>query len=51
VTAGSLLPMDSTVMWVVGVVVFVLPFVLMVAFNGENRADSRGRRLNRRWHS
>lgn len=38
-------------MWVLTAAVFLLPFVLMVAFNGENRADSRGRRLSRRWHS
>jgi hypothetical protein len=34
----------------VTVVVLLLPFVLMVAFNGDDRADSRGRRISRRWH-
>lgn len=34
----------------VAVVVVALPFVLMFAFNGADRADSRGRRINRRWH-
>jgi hypothetical protein len=36
-------------MWTVGVAIFLLPFVLMFAFNGVDQADSRGRRLNRRW--
>lgn len=36
-------------MIVAAAVVVVLPLVLMVAFNGTNRADSRGRRINRTW--
>ena len=39
-----------TVWAMVAVVVVALPFVLMFAFNGADRADSRGRRINRRWH-
>jgi hypothetical protein len=38
-------------MWVLAVALFVLPLVLMVAFNGDDRADSRGRRISRRWHT
>ncbi|MGH8933194.1 MAG: hypothetical protein ACRDZO_21825 [Egibacteraceae bacterium] len=38
-------------MWAIGVVVVVLPFVLMVAFNGTDEADGRGRRISRRWHA
>jgi hypothetical protein len=36
-------------MLVVAAVIVLLPFVLMVAFNGRNRADARGRRLNDAW--
>ena len=32
-------------------VIVVLPFVLMVAFNAGNRADSRGRRVDHTWRS
>ncbi len=42
--------MSLWAMVVVAVVVVALPFVLMFAFNGEDRADSRGRRISRRWH-
>ena len=42
--------MPVWVMVVVAVVVFALPFVLMYAFNGDDRTDSRGRRISRRWH-
>lgn len=38
-------------MLVVAAVVVLLPFVLMVAFNGGDRMDARGRRTNRRWTS
>lgn len=41
--------MDPWVMWVIAAVVVVLPLVLMLAFNGVNEADSRGRRIDRRW--
>jgi hypothetical protein len=37
-------------MWTLGVFFVTLPFVLMLAFNRDNEADSRGRRLSRRWH-
>jgi hypothetical protein len=43
--------MDVWVMVVVGIAVFALPFGLAVLFNGGDRADSRGRRLSRRWRS
>lgn len=42
--------MPVWVMVVVVVVVVALPFVLMFAFNGGDRSDSRGRRISRRWH-
>jgi len=42
--------MDAGVMVGVGVAVFALPFVLAWAFNGDDRTDSRGRRISRRWH-
>lgn len=38
-------------MVVIAVVVVALPFVLMFAFNGANEADSRGRRISRRWRA
>lgn len=41
----------STWMWVITVVVVALPFVLMLSMNGTNEADSRGRRISRRWRS
>lgn len=42
--------MPEWLMWVVGIALFLLPILLAIAFNGENRADSRGRRLSARWH-
>ena len=41
--------LDPAVMWVIGVAIVLLPFVLTYVFNGRNQADSRGRRINRRW--
>jgi hypothetical protein len=41
---------STTVMVVVALIVFALPFVLAYAFNGDDRADSRGRRVSSRWH-
>lgn len=38
-------------MLALAVVIVALPFVLMTAFNRGDRADSRGRRTNRRWTS
>lgn len=35
----------------VAAVIVVLPFVLMIAFNGPDRADSRGRRLSHEWRA
>lgn len=31
--------------------VLVLPFLLAALFNGRDRADVRGRRVDRRWRS
>ena len=38
-------------MVVITVVVVVLPLILMLAMNGTNEADSRGRRISRRWRT
>ncbi|WP_165492024.1 hypothetical protein [Egibacter rhizosphaerae] len=38
-------------MWVIAIVVVVLPAVLAVAFNGRDRADARGRRVDHRWRA
>ena len=43
--------MSTTTMVIVAAVVVLLPLVLMFAFNGTNQADSRGRRLSRRWRA
>ena len=40
-----------TWMIVITVIVLLLPFALMFAFNGRNEADSRGRRISRRWRA
>ncbi|HWB71373.1 MAG TPA: hypothetical protein VG452_04080 [Egibacteraceae bacterium] len=42
--------MEPWLMWALGAAVVALPVVLMVAFNGDDEADSRGRRVSRRWH-
>lgn len=42
--------MPVWIMWVLAAVLVVLPFALAYAFNGDDRADSRGRRISRRWH-
>jgi thiosulfate reductase cytochrome b subunit len=36
-------------MWVLAAVIVLLPFVLMLLFNGRNRADARGRRIDAAW--
>lgn len=36
---------------VAAVVIVVLPFVLMAVFHGPERADSRGRRIDRTWRA
>jgi len=41
--------MAPWLMWTIAVVVIVLPFILMIAFNGMDEADSRGRRISRKW--
>lgn len=41
--------MTVWVMWLVAVVVLLLPFALMLIFNGADVADSRGRRISWRW--
>jgi uncharacterized membrane protein len=38
-------------MWVITAIVLVLPFVLMYAFNGRDRTDARGRRLDASWRA
>lgn len=43
--------METWVMWLLGAVIVALPFALMLAFNGRNEADSRGRRVSRRWRA
>jgi type VI protein secretion system component VasF len=40
-----------TWMIVITVIVLLLPVVLMLGFNGRNEADSRGRRISRRWRA
>ena len=41
--------LEPAVLWVVGIALVVLPFVLSVLFNGTHQADSRGRRIRRTW--
>lgn len=43
--------MTEWVMWLVAAVVLLLPVALMLIFNGQDVADSRGRRLSTRWRS
>ncbi len=38
-------------MWVLAAVIVLLPFALMIAFNGRDRADARGRRLDSSWRA
>lgn len=41
--------MATWVMWVVGVGVALLPFLLLMVFNAGDTADSRGRRQRATW--
>lgn len=41
--------MSTWLMVLITAVVVLLPLVLMVAFNRTDQADSRGRRISRRW--
>ena len=41
--------MSAWTMVIITVAVVAIPVVLMVALNGSNEADSRGRRISRRW--
>lgn len=43
--------MSIWTMVIIAAVVVLLPVVLMFAFNGTDEADSRGRRISRRWRS
>ena len=43
--------MSIVAMVVITAVIVALPVVLMLAFNGTNEADSRGRRISRRWRA
>ena len=42
--------MSTELMVVLVLVVLALPFVLMLAFNGRERADSRGDRTSTDWY-
>jgi hypothetical protein len=41
--------LDPAAMWIIGIAVTVLPFVLAYAFHGTEQADSRGRKINTKW--
>jgi hypothetical protein len=41
--------MTVWVMWLVVAAVVLLPVALMLIFNGDDVADSRGRRISQRW--
>ncbi|MEE8600182.1 hypothetical protein [Euzebya tangerina] len=41
--------LDPAIMWIIGTVIVLLPFVLTYVFHSRNQSDSRGRRVNRRW--
>ena len=43
--------MDAWVMWLIAAIVVLTPVVLMLAFNGRDTSDSRGRRIDTRWRS
>ena len=43
--------MTAWVMWVIAVGVVLAPVGLLLAFNGRDASDSRGRRLDTRWRS
>lgn len=43
--------MSVRVMVILTAVIVLLPPVLMVLFNRTNEADSRGRRISRRWRA
>ena len=43
--------MSIWAMVIIAAVVLLLPVVLMLAFNGTDEADSRGRRISRRWRA
>ena len=43
--------MSGWTMAIIAAAVVLLPVVLMLSFNGTNEADSRGRRISRRWRS
>ena len=41
--------MSTTTMVILAAIVVALPVVLMFVFNRTDEADSRGRRISRRW--
>ena len=43
--------MSILTMAILAAVIIALPLVLMLAFNGRNEADSRGRRISRTWRA
>lgn len=36
-------------MWILGIAIVLLPFVLTYALNGTNQSDARGDRISRDW--
>ncbi len=40
---------DPAVLWVLGIAIVLVPFVVTYTMNGRNQSDSRGRRISRRW--
>ena len=43
--------MSVWTMVIITLVVVLIPVVLMLALNGVDEADSRGRRISRRWRT
>lgn len=43
--------MQPWLMWLLGVAIAALPFLLMVAFHGPDTTDSRGRRTHPAWRA
>ncbi len=41
--------LEPFVMWIIGAVIVLLPFVITYLLNGTHQSDARGRRINRKW--
>ncbi len=41
--------LDPAVMWIIGIAIVLLPFVVTYTMNGTNQSDARGRRVNLKW--